>query len=132
MKDKRISLRFRADNERDMETWKMLEEMAQKKNASKNSVAIELILSGSTKRNVDDVLAERIAELVADKLTNKLTMQTGSSVSNGAIVSGDGRDEDHDETKSNQTNRNCSGRMHSISSIYLDRHHNDARRIYVA
>lgn len=46
------------------------------------------------------VLAERIAELVADKLTNKLTMQTDSSVSNGAIVSGDGRDEDHDETKS--------------------------------
>ena len=100
MKDKRISLRFRADNERDMEAWKMLEEMAQKKNASKNSVAIELILSGSTKRNADDVLAERIAELVADKITNKLTMPTESSVSSGAIVSGDGRDEDHDETKS--------------------------------
>lgn len=99
MKDKRISLRFRADNERDMEAWKMLEEMAQKKNASKNSVAIELILSGSTKRDADDALAERIAELVADKLTNKLIMKTGGSVSNGAIVSGDGRDEDHDETK---------------------------------
>ena len=27
MKDKRISLRFRADNERDMEAWKMLEEI---------------------------------------------------------------------------------------------------------
>ena len=78
----------------------MLEEMAQKKNASKNSVAIELILSGSTKRNADDVLAERIAELVADKITNKLTMPTESSVSSGTIVSGDGRDEDHDETKS--------------------------------
>lgn len=78
----------------------MLEEMAQKKNASKNSVAIELILSGSTKRDADDVLAERIAELVADKITNKLTMPTESSVSSGAIVSGDGRDEDHDETKS--------------------------------
>ena len=99
MKDKRISLRFRADNERDMEAWKMLEVMAQKKNASKNSVAIELILSGSTKRDADDALAERIAELVADKLSNKLPMQTGSSVSNGAIVSGDGRDENHDETK---------------------------------
>ena len=99
MKDKRISLRFRADNERDMEAWKMLEEMAQKKNASTNSVAIELILSGSTKRDADDALAERIAELVADKLSNKLPMQTGSSVSNGAIVSGDGRDEEHDETK---------------------------------
>lgn len=100
MKDKRISLRFRADNEKDMEAWKMLEEMAQKKNASKNSVAIELILSGSTKQEVDDALAERIAELIADKLTDQLSMPTGSSVSNGAIVSGDGRDEDHDETKS--------------------------------
>ena len=99
MKDKRISLRFRADNERDMKAWRMLEEMAQKKNASKNSVAIELILSGSTKQDADDALAERIAELVADKLTDKLPMQTGSSVSNGAIVSGDGRDEEHDETK---------------------------------
>ena len=99
MKDKRISLRFRADNERDKEAWKMLEEMAQKKNASKNSVAIELILSGSTKRDADDALAERIAELVADKLTDKLAMPTVSSVSNGVIVSGDGRDEDYDETK---------------------------------
>ena len=78
----------------------MLEEMAEKKYASKNAVASERILAGSTKRNAEDGLAERIAELVADKLTNKLTMQTGSSVSNGAIVSGDGRDEDHDETKS--------------------------------
>ena len=77
----------------------MLEEMAQKKNASKNSVAIELILSGSTKRDADDVLAERIAELVADKITNKLTMPIESSVSSGAIVSGNGGDEDHDETK---------------------------------
>lgn len=100
MKDRRISLRFRADNERDMEAWKMLEEMTQKKNASKNSVAIELILSGSTKRDADEALAERIAELIADKLTDQLSMPTGSSVSNGAIVSGDGRDEDHDETKS--------------------------------
>ena len=29
MKDKRISLRFRADNERDMEAWKMLETKSQ-------------------------------------------------------------------------------------------------------
>ena len=78
----------------------MLEEMAQKKNASKNSVAIELILSSSTKQEVEDALAERIVELIADKLTDQLSMPTGSSVSNGAIVSGDGRDEDHDETKS--------------------------------
>ena len=77
----------------------MLEEMAQKKNASKNSVAIELILSGQDRLDVNDALAERIAELVADKLTDKLSMPTGSNVSSGAIVSGNGRDEDHDETK---------------------------------
>ena len=111
MKDKRISLRFRVDNERDMEAWKMLEEMAQKKNASKNSVAIELILSGSTKRDADDEFAERIAELVADKLTDQLTMQTGSSVSNGTIVSGDGRDEDHDETKSQSDESGLSSKV---------------------
>lgn len=77
----------------------MLEVMAQKKNASKNSVAIELILSGQARLDVNDALAERIAELVADKITDKLSMPTASSVSNGVIVSGDGRDEDHDETK---------------------------------
>ena len=99
MKDKRISLRFRADKERDMETWKMLEEMAQKKNASKNSVAIELILSGSTKRDADDALAERIAELVVDKLTDKLTMPAISSTARGVVVSNDGREMSHDETK---------------------------------
>ncbi len=99
MKDKRISLRFRADNERDMKAWRMLEEMAQKKNASKNSVAIELILSGSTKQEADDALAERIAELVADKLTDKLTMPAISSTARGAIVSNAGREKSHDETK---------------------------------
>lgn len=99
MKDKRISLRFRADNERDMEAWRMLEEIAQKKNASKNSVAIELILSGSTKKEADDVLAERIAELVADKLMDKLTMPAICSTARGAAVSNDGRKKRHDETK---------------------------------
>ena len=77
----------------------MLEEMAQKKNASKNSVAIELILSGSTKRDADDALAERIAELVVDKLTDKLTMPAISSTARGVVVSNDGREMSHDETK---------------------------------
>ena len=99
MKDKRISLRFRADNERDMEAWKMLEEMAQKKNASKNSVAIELILSGSMKRDADDALAEHIAELIVDKLTDKLTMPAIGSTARGVVVSNDGREKSHDETK---------------------------------
>ena len=90
MKDKRISLRFRADNERDMEAWKMLEEMAQKKNASKNSVAIELILSGSTKRNADDVLAERIAELVVAKLGGVTIQREATEGDNSAIEKGTG------------------------------------------
>ena len=110
----------------------MLEEMAQKKNASKNSVAIELILSGSTKRNVDDVLAERIAELVADKITNKLTMPTESSVSSGLLFQVMEGTRIMMKQSPNQTNQYCSVRMHSISLIYSDRHHNDARRILVA
>ena len=78
-----------------MEAWKMLEEMAQKKNASKNSVAIELILACSTKRDADDALAE----LVVDKLTDKLTMPAISSTARGVVVSNDGREMSHDETK---------------------------------
>ena len=77
----------------------MLEEMAQKKNASKNSVAIELILSGSTKRDADDALAERIAELVVDKPTDKMTMPAISSTARGVVVSNDGREKSHDEAK---------------------------------
>ena len=74
MKEKRISLRFREDNEQDMRAWDLLERMALKKNASKNSVAVELLLlGGETDKEVsEDVLAEHIADIVAEKLMGKL------------------------------------------------------------
>ena len=68
MKEKRISLRFREDNEMDMRVWELLESAAKEKNASKNSIVIELILSALEHKNSDDAFAERIAEMVADKL----------------------------------------------------------------
>ena len=68
MKEKRISLRFREDNEIDMKVWELLESAAKEKNASKNSIVIELILSALEHKNSDDAFAERIAEMVADKL----------------------------------------------------------------
>ena len=68
MKEKRISLRFRTDNELDMKVWNLLEEVAKKKNASKNSIVIGLILAALEHENSDDALAERIAELVVAKL----------------------------------------------------------------
>ena len=68
MKEKRISLRFREDNEIDMKVWELLESAAKEKNASKNSIVIELILSALEHKNSDDALAERIAEMVVSKL----------------------------------------------------------------
>lgn len=97
MKDKRISLRFRAENERDMQAWKLLEEMTQKANLSKNSIVIELILSSSKQQNDDEGIAEHIAELVAHKLENRLIVSTTSDGIKEAIVSKDERGFHHDE-----------------------------------
>ena len=78
MKEKRISLRFREDNERDMMAWDLLERMALEKNASKNSVAVELLLLGAEtdKETSEDALAEHIADIVAEKLMGKLAIST--------------------------------------------------------
>ena len=45
MKEKRISLRFREENEQDMRAWKILEKVAKERNISKNAAVIDLILS---------------------------------------------------------------------------------------
>ncbi len=81
MKEKRISLRFREDNDRDMQAWRLLEEMANTKNASKNTVAIELMLLGAENndRTSEDALAELIAERVAAKISGKLLIRSGNS-----------------------------------------------------
>lgn len=74
MKEKRISLRFRDDNEIDMKIWELLEKAAKEKNASKNSFVLELILLALEPKNSEDALAERIAEMVVSKL-NVVTIQ---------------------------------------------------------
>lgn len=68
MKERRISLRFREDNEIDRKVWELLEEAAKEKNASKNSIVIEILLSTLEKKNSNDAYAEKIAELVVAKL----------------------------------------------------------------
>ena len=68
MNEKRISLRFQADNKLDMKAWELLEKAANEKKASKNSIMIELIISAFENVNSDVALAEEIAELVVAKL----------------------------------------------------------------
>lgn len=84
MKDKRISLRFREENEQEMEAWECLEAYARQKNISKNAALIDLILSCGKPNNSMDEMAERIADAVAEKLTDKLVLvQAGSGAKEG-------------------------------------------------
>ena len=73
MKDKRISLRFREDNALESEAWKCLEEYAKRENISKNAALIDLILSGGSKDNSVEEMAEQIADAVAEKLLQLTT-----------------------------------------------------------
>lgn len=88
MKEKRISLRFRMDNDQDRKAWEILETVATERNTSKNAVVIDLILSGGVHTDSVDELAERIAGLVATKLTKELSCMPMSSGASGEAVSG--------------------------------------------
>ena len=66
MKEKRISLRFREENEQDMRAWKILEKVAKERNISKNAAVIDLILSKEEQADSADELAKHIALLVAE------------------------------------------------------------------
>ena len=68
MKEKRISLRFREENEQDMRAWKILEKVAKERNVSKNAAAIDLILAKEERVDFADELAKRIALLVAEEI----------------------------------------------------------------
>ena len=83
MKEKRISLRFRMDNEQDMKAWEILELIAREKNTSKNAVAIDLILSGGVHTDSVDELVERVAVLIADKLNKEISCIKLGSVASG-------------------------------------------------
>lgn len=62
--------------------------MAKEKNASKNSVLVELILSASDSQKSDDALAARIADLV----TAKLGSISVNVAANGVVASNTVRD----------------------------------------
>ena len=80
MNDMRISLRFRKDNETDMNTWNLLEKMARERNASKNSIALELIRIGAEHSgSSEDVVAERIADIVSERIEKILTENLSAS-----------------------------------------------------
>ena len=100
MKEKRISLRFREDNEQDMKAWEMLEAVARERNSSKNAVAIDLILSGGVHADSADELAERVAGLVANKLKRELIYIPTGSVASGETVSGENVNTENADTGS--------------------------------
>lgn len=85
MNEKRINLRFRENNEMDMKAWELLEKAVKEKNASRNSLLIELILSALEQKNSDDALAERIAEMVVSKL-DAVTIQREATGGTGAAL----------------------------------------------
>ena len=70
MDEKRLSLRFRMDNELDRRAWDNLQRLALKEKASKNTIALRLICQGADKNDYGslDAVAEKIAELVAEKI----------------------------------------------------------------
>ena len=79
MKEKRISLRFREENEQDMRAWKILEKVAKERNVSKNAAAIDLILAKEERVDSADELAKRIALLVAEEIKkDEMSIPIGS------------------------------------------------------
>ena len=83
MKEKRISVRFREENEQDMRAWKLLEKVAKERNISKNAAAIALILAKEEQVDSAEELAKRIALLVAEEIK-----KTGMSIPIGSEARG--------------------------------------------
>ena len=73
MGEKRLSIRFRMDNELDRKAWDLLQRISEEENTSKNAVAIRLICRGAggidaNEKGSLDMVAQTIAELVVNKL----------------------------------------------------------------
>ena len=73
MSEKRLSLRFRMDNPRDKEAWELLQRISEEEKISKNAVALRLICKGAVSTGSMgaeswNTVAERIADLVANRL----------------------------------------------------------------
>ena len=100
MKEKRISLRFREENEQDMRAWKILEKVAKERNVSKNAAAIDLILAKEERVDFADELAKRIALLVAEELRESGMSMPISSEARGNSVSGKAENTRKEDTDS--------------------------------
>lgn len=86
MKEKRISLRFREENEQDMRAWKILEKVAKERNISKNAAAITLIIAKEEQVDSADELAKRIALLVAEEMKeNGMSIPIGSEARGNSV-----------------------------------------------
>lgn len=77
MSEKRLSIRFRMDNPQDKEAWELLQRISEEENISKNAVALRLICKGavsdgSIETSSWNMVAERIADLVANKLETSI------------------------------------------------------------
>lgn len=73
MEEKRLSIRFRMDNPQDKKAWDLLQILSSEENLSKNAIALRLICKGADACDTSgnsalDLIANQIADLVADKL----------------------------------------------------------------
>ncbi len=75
MEEKRISLRFRANQAMEQKAWEKLEQLSAEKNISKNALIVEMICNYSSRQIMqdEDMLAGKIADCVVDQLRPYIT-----------------------------------------------------------
>ena len=104
MDEKRLSIRFRMDNDQDKKAWEILDSIAKEENTSKNSIALQLICKGADsweQRDVHvlDVVAEKIAELVAGKISARYQKCAGMSIATKVPADGEKQEPQADELR---------------------------------
>lgn len=87
--EKRVSLRFRMNKERDREAYKKLEKLMIDTGDSINDIILDLLCrqsSNDQNDKHDDILANHIAEIVLDKIAEYLAVpnERTDTVSDGA------------------------------------------------
>ena len=111
MVEKRLSIRFRMDNEQDRKAWDLLQRFSEEENTSKNAVAIGLICKGAEVTDANekgslDVMAQTIAEMVANKL-----VESAGAIESLSMVSR--------ESESNSQQESQGGDLRPISEVAL-------------
>ena len=104
MEEKRLSIRFRMDNEQDRKAWDFLQRISEKENTSKNTLALRLICIGAEsiedKENTSlDEVAEKIAELVAEKISARYQICEGMSIATKVPTDGEKQEPQADELR---------------------------------